>query len=630
VRLLIGGFFGIIGLLLYGLFLYPSYISGEGFIPLTEEEKLFFVSNIFVMTSFVLFYTGFPILRGAWVSLSVAKPNMDLLIGIAAVSAYLYSVAAMLTGSAEIYFDVSMAIVLVVSIGNYYEKKIKSGKNDLLEDLADQKIDWAHVKRNGHVKEVAISDIIPGEEIIIKSGERIPIDGTVIDGEGVVNEALMTGEPVPVTKRVGDTVMSGTILMQNALTIKADEKARSTIDELMKLMWNVQSSRPGKQRLADRIAAYFVPAVIILGIATFGFHLFTGATATNAMLSALAVLIVSCPCALGLATPLAIASGIRGALENDIIFKTAAVFEENHNIDIIAFDKTGTLTTGKMHLLDEGPHQRALQYAAALEQYSSHPIAKPIASVDHHFQVKNFQSYSSGVQGNIEGKTIFVGQPEWLCNQNFEISSDFQSKIETSRSNGNVPVAVGWDGKVQSILVVGDHVRAETQNVVTALQHADKKIALITGDSKEAGEAIQKRLQPDFLFSEARPESKSNIINELRQLGTVAMAGDGSNDAPALAEADLGIAFGNLTAIAAESAQIVIPNDKLTLIPAVFRIIQQTQNRIRQNIGWAFLYNIITIPLAFAGVINPLFAAVAMATSSLLVVGNSSRTMNVL
>ncbi len=629
-RIIIGGFFGIIGLLLYVLFLYPTYLGGGGIVPLTDSEKLFFVSNIFVMTTFVLGYTGYPILRGAWVSLSVLKPNMDLLISIAAISAYLYSVGALFTGSSEVYFDVTMAIVLVVSIGNYYETKIKAGKQDLLEKLTEKRIQQARVIQNGDAEQRAVEDLKPGDRILVKAGEHVPIDGTIVNGSGVVNEALMTGESIPVSKNVGDTVLSGTILTQNALTIEIGDNVESTIDNLMQMMWNIQSSQPGQQRLADRIAAWFVPAVIILGIITFGYHMASGATATESMLSSLAVLIVSCPCALGLATPLAIASGIRSGLEHDIIFKTAAVFEEQMDTSTVAFDKTGTLTTGTMQLLDQGKNQHALSYAAHLEQYASHPIGEPIAAYAQNKNgIDNFTSYSTGISGQIDGKQIFVGQPEWVSEQ-LQITEIQWKKINSSRNEGNIPVAVGWNGQVESILVVGDQIRSEAPNIVKRLQEAGKKVAIITGDSKQAGEAIRSKLNPDFLFTETRPDSKSNIIEELRKFGRIAMIGDGSNDAPALARADLGIAFGNLTAIAADSAHVVIPRERLSLIPAAFNAIKLTKNRIRQNLGWAFLYNIITIPLAIAGIINPLFAAVAMATSSLLVVGNSSRDMQLM
>jgi len=628
-RLVIGGFFSIIGLLNYILFLYPTYLNGEGFIPLRPEELHYFISNIFVMTSIVLFYTGFPILRGAWVSLSVMKPNMDLLISIAAISAYLFSTGALLTGSTIVYFDVTMAIVMVVSIGNYYESRIKTEKNSLLAQLMDKRIKKARVQRNGSIISVELDELLPGDHVIVKAGERIPVDGKIIAGKGVVNEALITGESVPISKRPGDRVVSGTILTQHALTIATDPQIKSTVEQLINLMWDIQASRSGKQRLVDQISVYFIPGVLFLGFATFFYHFIDGSTFTSAVLSALAVLIVSCPCALGLATPLAVASGLRDSLKNNIIFKTGAIFEEQGKADILAFDKTGTLTTGQMHLLDEGQNEKALTYARALEQYSSHPLAEAIVRdhPDTNFAVDNFLSYSTGVSGTIEGNIVHVGQPEWLSERGFNVSDNQWNLIKNARRNGHVPTGVAWQGTVHSILVIGDQIREDAELFIHSVKKQNRQVAIITGDSKMAAHPIQEKLKPDYLFTGARPESKTEIIHKLKKFGTVAMIGDGSNDALALAEADVGIAFGDLTAIAAESSQIVIPGNRLQQILMAFQAIKQTRFRIRQNLGWAFLYNITTIPLAIAGLINPLFAALAMAGSSLMVVANSSRKM---
>ncbi|MFH5884635.1 heavy metal translocating P-type ATPase [Halalkalibaculum sp. DA3122] len=627
--LVIGGFFSIIGLVIYVLFLYPTYLNGESIMPLTTAEKLFFVSNIFVMSSFVLFYTGFPILRGAWVSLSVAKPNMDLLVAIAALSAYLYSTGALLTGTTEVYFDVTMAIVMVVSIGQHYENQIKRSKNKLLSQLMEKRIRRARVRRNGTIASVAIQEVRPQDQIIVKAGERIPLDGVVVEGQGVVNEALITGESKPVSKHTGDDVLSGTILTQNALTIEPGSTVKSTIEQMIRLMWDIQAGRSGKQRIADRIAAYFVPGVLVLGALTFAYHLSMGMGSTASLLSALAVLVVSCPCALGLATPLAVASGLREALNEKIIIKTGSVFEGREIPRILALDKTGTLTTGQMQLLDKGTEPAALRYAQAIEQYSSHPLAKAIAGqagkID--LPVDHFRSYSSGVSGIVENRAVHIGKPEWLREQSVHISVENWEKITRARKNGYVPVAVAWEGRVRSILVVGDQLRAEAPSLAATIKAAGIDLAIITGDSEEAARPLRQKLDPDFLFTGARPESKTEIVRKLSSFGTVAMVGDGSNDALALAEADLGIAFGDLTAIAAESAQIVIPGDRLEHIFSAFMAITLTKRRIRQNLGWAFLYNITTIPLAVAGLINPLFAALAMAASSLLVVTNSSRSM---
>jgi len=629
IRLLLGGIFSILGLIVYILVLYPIYLTGNPLVPFEPVVQYFFMANLFVMCTVVFFFTGFPILRGAWVSLSVMKPNMDLLIAIAALSAYLFSTFALFMGIKEIYFDVTMAIIMVVSLGNYYESRIKKDKNSLLTDLMENRIKQARVQRNGSATVIDLDDLIPGDHVIVKAGERIPVDGEIIEGQGVVNEALITGESLPITKRPGDRAISGTILTQNALTIKTDEQVHSTLEKMIHLMWNIQAHHSGKQRLADKIAAYFVPGVLMLGGATFIYQLIIGVAITSSLLSALSVLIVSCPCALGLATPLAVASGLRDALKNNIIFKTGAVFEEQSDTDILAFDKTGTLTTGHMQLLDKGNSPQALEYACAIEQYSSHPVAKAITGVmsDNDFHVQNFQSFSRGISGQIDDKTIFVGQPEWLQGNNFSLSATQWNKIEEARKNGHLPTGVAWDQKVHSILVVGDEIRDETMDFITSLKEQDKKIAIITGDSEEAARPLREKLQPDYLFTGARPESKTEIVKNLKKFGSVAMIGDGSNDALALADADLGVAFGDLTAIAAESAQIVIPGDQLQRISMAFHAMDQTKKRIRQNLGWAFLYNATAIPLAIAGLINPLFAALAMAGSSLLVVSNSSRQM---
>jgi len=628
-RLLLGGFCTIAGLIVYILVLYPLYLTGHDLVPFASVAKLFFIANVFAMTSIVLFFTGFPILRSAWVSVSVMKPNMDLLVALAALSAYLFSVGAMLSGINELYFDVTMAVIMVVSLGNHHESRIKKDKNSILTQLMKNRIKEARVQRNGSIATVDLDDLVPGDKVLVNAGERIPVDGTIIEGEGVVNEALITGESLPVSKHPGDRAVSGTILTQNALTIETDEQVESTLEKMIRLMWDIQASRSGKQRLADQIAAYFVPGVLILGVIAFLIHLISGSAISSSLLSALAVLIVSCPCALGLATPLAVASGLRDALRNNIVFKTGAVFEEQSETDILAFDKTGTLTTGRMQLINPGPSGKALHYARAIEQYSSHPVAQAITrdTSENLPAVKNFRSQSRGVSGQVEDKTIFVGQPEWLREKGFEMTTDQWTLVENTRHNGHLPTGIAWDGEVWSILVVGDQIREEAESFVNLLKKQGKKIAVITGDSKRASRPLKEKLQPDYLFTGARPESKTEIIKKLKNFGSVAMIGDGSNDALALADADLGIAFGDLTAIAAESAQIVIPGTRLQNITMAFKAMELTKKRIRQNLGWAFLYNATAIPLAIAGLINPLFAALAMAGSSLLVVSNSSRKM---
>src|SRR5699024_28731 len=435
-------------------------------------------------------------------------------IAVAALSAYLFSIVSLFVGLNEIYFDVTTAIIIVFSWGNYYEGRMKKDKNSLLRELMENRIQEARVQRNGSTEMVGLEELLPAEEVLVKAGERIPVDGTIIEGQGVVNEALITGESQPVSKYPGDRAISGTILTQNALTIEVDEEVQSTIEKMIRLMWDIQAGYSGKQRLVDRIASYFVPGVLVLGAITFLFNIFTGVAVSASLLSALAVLIVSCPCALGLATPLAVASGLRDALRNNIIFKTGAVFEKESHTDILAFDKTGTLTTGRMQLLDGSDNPEALAYAAMVEQYSSHPVAEAIARTANGSpnNVANFRSVSRGVSGVIDDKTVLVGQPEWIAENGYTITAQQQSEITGARHNGYVPTAVAWNGQIESILVVGDQVREETASFISSLKKKGKKIAIITGDSEEAARPLREKLQPDYLFAGARPESKTEII----------------------------------------------------------------------------------------------------------------------
>jgi len=405
-------------------------------------------------------------------------------------------------------------------------------------------------------------------------------------------------------------------------------------------MWNIQSSRPGAQRVADRIAAVFVPLVLVLAAVAFGGQLWGGASATAALLTGLAVLIVSCPCALGLATPLAVASGLRTALENGIVVRDASLFETAPNVDTLAVDKTGTLTTGSMQVVDAVADDAVWQRARAVEQHAAHPVAQAIvdASVPGGDGVPAgdgapvtataVRSHPRGVEGRVHGDRVRVGHPEWLRSEGFSMDEDLSARAEAAQENAQVPVAVGWDGAVQGLIVVGDRLRDEGLDVLDGLRGDEREVVVLTGDSAAAARPLRTHDAIDRVIAEVKPAEKSDIIRGLRDDGSVAMIGDGSNDAPALAEADVGIAFGP-TALAADSADVVVLRGDLTRIPTVFSLAQAARRRIRQNLAWAFLYNVVAIPLALAGLINPLFAALAMAASSLGVVGNSARPLPV-
>ncbi|MDY6819985.1 MAG: HAD-IC family P-type ATPase, partial [Halobacteriales archaeon] len=352
-RLLVGGFFGMMVMVWYILFLYPTYLGVDSqylLLDVTGSAGWYLLGNIWVMATVVLGYTGYPILRGAYVSLRSGHPNMDLLIALASLTAYAYSTIALLIGQTDVYFDVAVVIVLVVTIGNEYERRIKERAAGHLSALTDDQPTTARCRTEDGIESVPISELEGDEEIVVNPGERVPIDGTVIEGTAAVDESLITGESVPVRKAPGDDVIGGGVVTDGVLVVAVDPAAESTLDRLVHLLWGIQSAETGVQRLADRIAAVFVPVVIALAVIAAGWQLLTGGLPTTALLTGLTVLVVSCPCALGLATPLAVAAGVREALERGIVITDDSVFERAREADTIAFDKTGTLTTGRMRI----------------------------------------------------------------------------------------------------------------------------------------------------------------------------------------------------------------------------------------------------------------------------------------
>ncbi len=647
-----GGVFGMMVMLWYVLFLYPTYVGFQPVVELGVFDGIYILGNIWVMTSIVLFYTGFPILRGALVSLRAGQPNMDLLVSLAATSAYVYSTAAVLVGETHVYFDVTVAIILVVTLGNYYEDRIKRKAAGMLSDLAASRVSEARRRVAGDaegagdtaVEMVALDALEPGDLVEVRPGERIPVDGTVREGAAAVDEALVTGESMPRTKRPGDDVLGGTVVTDRPLVVAVGEDATSTLDRLVELLWDIQSARSGVQRLADKLATIFVPTVLVLAAVAFGLTLVRGGTPTDALLIGLTVLIVSCPCALGLATPLAVASGIKEAASRGIVIASEAVFEAVPDVDVVVFDKTGTLTDGDMAVLrvvgDSGT--AALAAAAALERFSAHPLATAVVetaedrieAADANASIPDVSAddvtvHDRGVSGRVDGERVVVGHPSLLRDEGVTLAPGHEAAVEAARDEGAVPVVVGWAGRSRAVLVVGDEPRAAWDDVVAAVaDNGRREVVVLTGDSERAARRFREHPDVTDVFAGVPPEAKAETVERLRARGTVAMVGDGSNDAPALAAADIGIALGTGTDIAGDAADAVLVGRDIDAIPEVFSLSTGVNRRIRGNLAWAFGYNAVAIPLAALGVLNPLFAAVAMGTSSLLVVANSARSLD--
>jgi Cu2+-exporting ATPase len=678
LRLVVGAVFGMMVMLNYITLIYPTYFDGGLYYPestavrISEMLATTSASYIFLVTGFltsiVLFYTGAPILKGAYVSARMQAPNMDLLVALAATSAWLYSTVAIFAGGEHIYYDVSVGIILVVTAGGYYENRIKRRATDRLADLTEAQVDTARrYGPDGSTETVDVDDLATGDRLLVREGERVPVDGTVAEGQGTVDEAVVTGESLPVGKTQGDQAVGGSLLQGGSLVVTVGDGAESSAQRLTDVVWNLQSATHGIQQLADKLATIFVPLVLALAAVVGVAHFVLGASVGETVLVALTVLIVSCPCALGLATPLAIAASVREALERGIVVFDETIFERLREVDVVAFDKTGTLTTGEMRVIGrEGPAD-AFERAALLEDRTSHPIAEAISeefgpngsspeepgaparadggvaeqggsdnkegpsgdqdSSGDSDRVLSFESLATGVSGTVDDHEVLVGNPALFDDRGWDLPDPLEAMADEARATGNVPVIVGADGSAEGIAVVGDDPREGWEDSVASLAEEDVEVAILTGDDRRAATAFEEHDDVDHVFAGVPPEAKAETMERLGGDGVTVMVGDGTNDAPALAAADLGIALGSGTALAADAADVAIVTNDLGSLSTTFDLAAAANRRVKGNIGWALLYNAVAIPLAITGLLNPLFAAVAMAASSLLVVTNSSRPL---
>jgi Cu2+-exporting ATPase len=628
-RLLVGGIFGMMAMTWYAVFLYPTYFGFDPVVTLGQFDGAYLYTQLAVMTGIILLYTGRPMLRGAYVSLRSRRPNVDLLVSVAAVAAYLYSTGQIFVGGDHLYYDVTIVVVMAVTLGNYYETRIKRSTAGLLADLTELQVDEATLETG---ETVPVSAVDPGQTMLVKPGERIPLDGTVVEGTAAVDEALVTGESIPNTKRPGDEVRGGTVVTDEPVLVEAGADATSTLDRVVEMLWDIQATRPGSQRVADKIATVFVPLVLTLGALVAAVSLVTGAAVQTALLRGLTVIIVSCPCALGLATPLAVASGLQSAADRGIVVATPALFEDASDVETVVFDKTGTLTTGEMSVTTVTANgvddDELLARAGAVEQYSEHPVAGAIVdatdSIETATSPEEFEQYTRGVAGQVDGTHVLVGHPALFSDRDWTVPAAVDQACKQVDESGDVPVVVGWDGTAQGVVGVGDSPRREWEQVLSQVGE-NRRAVVLTGDEGASADRLREHPEVDQVFAGVPPDGKAETIRRLSATETVAMVGDGSNDAPALAAADIGIALEGGAQLATDAADAVVLDADLRNVPAVFDIAHRTNRRIKQNIAWAFLYNGVAIPLAVTSLLNPLFAAVAMATSSLFVVANSAR-----
>ena len=617
----------------YLLFVYPTYV---GIYPrdFLFGSNLYFMVFVplFVWSTIIVVGVGYPFFRGAYVSLRVGQPNMDVLIALAVTAAYLYSTASVfLLEGRTVYFDVAVMILAVVTLGDNVESRVKERAIGYYSDLAESRV--THARRlmpDSSTERVELSACDPGDRILVRPGERIPVDGYVVDGTAAVDESVITGESIPVPKSEGSAVIGGSIVTDNALVVEIGEDGTSTVDRLMELLWSVQSADAGAQRVANRFALVFVPVVVTIAVLTTIGWLYVGRPLGEAVLIGVSVLVVSCPCSLGIATPLALAAGSNAASESGTLVFEGSVFERVTETDTVAFDKTGTLTTGEMSVIDiiGDDADEIIRRAAAVEGRSNHPIGAAIldATTDVSADVSRFERNPRSVAATVDGDRTVVGHPDSFGAEEWKHSDALESAVESARADGAHPTLVGWDGTVEGVIVLRDTPRPEWREMVADLSE-DTDIVVITGDDERVARQFEDASGVDEVFAEVRPEAKRELIRRLRADGTVTMVGDGTNDAAALATADLGIAMSHGTELTIDAADAVVTDDDLSTIPTFFGIADRVRSRIRQNLLWAVGYNLIAIPLAVAGLINPLVAAVLMGVSSLIVVSNSKRSL---
>ncbi|GAC1669783.1 MAG: hypothetical protein PVS3B2_10740 [Candidatus Dormibacteraceae bacterium] len=600
----------------------------------------------------VMVYSGWPIHRTGWLSLAHRQAEMNSLITLGSSAAFGYSLVVTLApnilpaGLRDVYFEAVGVIITLILVGRLFEARAKAGTGAAIRKLIGLQARTARVVRNGAEADIPVEDVVAGDVVIVRPGEKIPVDGEVVDGESAVDESMVTGEPIPATKRAGDTVIGATINRTGSFRFQATRVGRDTmLAQIIKLVQQAQGSKAPIQRLADSVSSYFVPAVIGIAIWTFvAWFLFGPQPAfTSAMVAAVAVLIIACPCALGLATPLSVMVSTGKGAEQGILIRSAEALETAHKLDTIVLDKTGTITLGQPAITDvftEGDikEDELLRLAASAERLSEHPLAAAVVAGARSREIKlsepaGFESITGrGVRATVDGHTVLIGNPALLHDAGLEITT-LEAQADRLSADGKTPLLVAVDGKPAGVIAVADTLKEGSVSAVASLRALGLEVVMITGDNRRTAAAIARQVGIGRVLAEVLPDRKAAEIRRLQsEGGRVAMVGDGINDAPALAQADVGLAIGTGTDVAIESSDITLISGALTGVVTAIQLSRATMRNIRQNLVFAFAYNVIGIPIAagvlypFVGLrLSPMIAAAAMAMSSLSVVSNSNR-----
>lgn len=623
--------------LLYTMFGHFSFL---GFIPVPELLMNGWFQ--FILATPIQFVLGWQFYVGAYKSLKSKSANMDVLVAMGTSAAYFYSLYLMLThlghsGHVPLYFETSAVLITLILLGKYFEMRAKGHASDAISKLAALQVKDAEVERDGKIEMIAIDDVRVGDIVWVRSGQQIPLDGQVIEGSTTVNEAMLTGESMPVEKNIGDTVIGSTINQTNFIKLQVTHVGEDLVlNQIIKVVEEAQNDKPQIQRLADKISNIFVPTVVVLALLSFivWFFVVTPFQFTAAFEIFIAVIVIACPCALGLATPTSIMVGSGRAAESGILFKTAEALEQAQHVDTIVFDKTGTITNGEpkvVHVYHETEESTIGAYVKSLEMQSEHPLSK--ALVDYYSDeavhtVSQYETHAgSGISGVIDDNRVRIGSIRFVTNN--DLTQEQQDRIHSLAEQGATVVGMTINETLIAIIGVRDEPKAEAKAVIETL-NKNYDLVMLSGDSEQTAQAIGRELGFTRVIAEVKPDEKSKVVTELQNEGKrVMMVGDGINDAPALMKSDIGVAMGSGSDIALESADIALVRNHLDGIAEALQLSRLTIKNIKQNLFFAFCYNLIGIPIVAAGFLAPWVAGTAMAFSSVSVVLNALRLKNV-
>lgn len=620
------------------------WIDFEDLFTLTPDD----INKILlILTTPVILISGKRFFKIFFSNLKHFSADMNTLVAVGTGSAFLYSTGVSLfpkyflspNQTPHVYFDTAAVIITLILMGKWLEAKAKTKTGSTIKKLIKLKPEFALIKKNGTEIKVSINEIKTRDIVVVKPGGKIPADGIVLSGNSVVDESMITGESIPVEKSVGAKVIGGTINKNGFIEFEVTATGdNSLLGQIIRMVEEAQGSKAPIQNLADRVASVFVPVVIVISIITFIAWIVSGSSFNTALINFVAVLIIACPCALGLATPTAIIVGTGKAAQLGILIKDGETLETAHKISTIIFDKTGTLTEGNPVLTkiktNDITEEKLLQYAASLEKKSEHPFGESIVDAAQKSNIPLFESellintIGRGILGKVNGSEVAAGNILFMDEQSIKIDS-WVNKAEKDLSGSGTIIFVAIDKKIMGLLKLEDVIRNDSKNSVEKLKDMGLKVVMLTGDNQRNAKYIAENAGIEFFEAEILPDEKAKVVKKFQKENeVVAMVGDGINDSPALAQSDIGIALGTGTDIAIESSSIIIIRNNLNALVSTLQLSKKTIKTIKQNLFWAFFYNVICIPLAALGFLNPIFAALAMSLSSVSVVSNSLRIKN--